>query len=239
MPTFRVSVDASKYIAGVRNLETKQLPFILAKTLTDTVKDGQAEVQRNVRAAFKLRNTWTERGIRIKPADKKGNNGQIEADVHTDTANRATGAPDYLGRQEEGGEKVPYGGRQFIAVPTKYLRQMAPGAIPAELRPKNLLGATGGQFIYRGRKGQQVTGRQKRVRGFEFFLQKLKHGEMAILGRYFTDRDAYPFYLLIPHARVKRSGLEMVRTVERVANDRFGRHWDRNWQQAYASGLRF
>lgn len=239
MPTFRVKVDATKYVAGVRELEAKQLPFIMAKSLTDTVKDGQAEVQRNVRSAFKLRNNWTVQGIRIKQADKKGNDGRIEADVHTDTANRKTGAPDYLGRQEEGGEKVPYGGHQYLAVPTRYLRQMAPGIIPNELRPRNLLGATGGKFIYRGRKGQQVTGRQRQVRGFIFFLQKLKHGEMAILGRYFTDRDAYPFYLLIPHARVKRSQMEMVKTVERVANERFGRHWDRNWQSAYASGLRF
>lgn len=239
MPGFHVKVDTTKSVAGVRELETKQLPFVLAKSLTDTVKDGQAEVQRNVRAAFKLRNTWTVQGIRIKPADKRGNNGRIEADVHTDTANRKTGAPDYLGRQEEGGEKVPHGGRQYIAVPTKYLRQMAPGVIPAELRPRNLLGAVGGRYSATNRKGQIALKNQRRVRGFEFFLQRLKHGEMAIVGRYFTDRDAYPFYLLIPHARVKRSRMEMVRTVERVANDRFGRHWDANWKQAYASGLRF
>jgi hypothetical protein len=238
MPAFTVTVDATKYVAGVRDLEAKQLPFIMAKTLTDTAKDGQSEVKRNVRAAFKLRNTWTEQGIRIKPADKKGNSGRIEADVHTDTANRTTGAPDYLGRQEEGGEKVPYGGRQFIAVPTKYLRRMAPGVIPAELRPRNLLGATGGRFIARGKKGQIALRNQKRVRDFVFFLQKLQKGEMAIMGRYFLEREAYPFYILIPHARVRRSALEMEKTVERVANDRFVRHWDDNWRSLYASGLR-
>jgi hypothetical protein len=222
----------------VRDLETKQLPFVLAKSLTDTAKDSQAEVKRNVRAAFKLRNTWTESGIRIKPADKRGNQGRIEADVHTDTANRKTGAPDYLGRQEEGGEKVPFGGHQFIAVPTRYLRQMAPGVIPAELRPRNLLGATGGKFATSNRKGQTVNRRQVRVRGFVFFVQKLRGGDMAIMGRYITDRDAYPFYLLIRSARVKRSHMEMVKTVTRVANDRFGRHWDENWRQLYANGLR-
>jgi hypothetical protein len=238
MPTFTVTVDTTKYVAGVRELEAKQLPFVMAKTLTDTAKDGQAEVKRNVRAAFKLRNTWTEQGIRIKPADKKGNSGRIEADVHTDTANRRTGAPDYLGRQEEGGEKVPYGGHQYIAVPTKYLRRMAPGVIPAELRPKNLLGAVGGRFTTRGKNGQMALRNQKRVRDFVFFLAKLKQGDMAIMGRYFVEREAYPFYLLIPHARVKRSALEMEKAVERVINDRFGRHWDENWRATYASGLR-
>lgn len=239
MPSFHVSVDTSKYVAGVRELEAKQLPYIMAKTLTDTAKDAQSEVKRNVRSAFKLRNTWTEQGIRIKPADKKGDNGLISADVHTDTANRRTGAPDYLGRQEEGGEKVPFGGHQYIAVPTKYLRQMAPGVIPAELRPKNLLAATGGKFSYTSRRGKSVTRNQRIVKGFEFFLQKLRGGNVAILGRYITDKDAYPFYLLIPHARIKKSALNMVQTVERVVNERFGRQWEKNWQQAYASGLRF
>jgi hypothetical protein len=238
MASFTVKVDATKYVEGVRDLEKRQLPFIMAKTLTDTVKDGQAEVKRNVRGAFKLRNTWTEQGIRITPADKRGNNGRIEADVHTDTANRATGAPDYLGLQETGGEKVPHGGRHYLAIPTRYLRQMAPGVIPAELRPRNLLGAVGGRFAVRSRKGQIAMRNQTRVRDFVFFLQKLKHGEMAILGRYITDRDAYPFYILIPEARVKKSGLDMQKTVERVANERFGRHWEANWRQIYSSGLK-
>jgi hypothetical protein len=200
VPDFTVNIDTTKYVAGVREFAVKQLPFVIAKTLTDTVKDGQIEVQRNVDRAFKLRNSWTKQGIRIKPADKKGNAGRIEADVHTDTANRTTGAPDYLARQEDGGEKVPYGERHYIAVPTKYLRQMAPGIIPAELRPKALLGAVGGRYTARTRKGQIAIRNQVRVRGFEFFLQKLKRGDMAILGRYMTDRDAYPFYLLISHA---------------------------------------
>jgi hypothetical protein len=238
MANFTVTIDTTKYVAGVRELAEKQLPFVMAKTLTDVVKDGQAEVQRNVDRAFKLRNDWTRKGIRIKPADKKGNSGRIEADVHTDTENRTTGAPDYLGRQEDGGEKVPYGGRHYIAVPTKYLRQMAPGIIPAELRPKALLGAVGGRYTARSRKGQLALRNQVRVRGFVFFLQRIKDGNMAILGRYMTDRDAYPFYLLISSANVKKSALDMEATVERIANDRFPRHWEENWRTVFANGVR-
>jgi hypothetical protein len=115
---------------------------------------------------------------------------------------------------------------------------MAPGVIPAELRPKNLLGAVGGRFAARTRKGQVALRNQVRVKDFVFFIQKLRGGDMAIMGRYITDRDAYPFYLLIPRARVKRSQLEMEKTVERVVNERFGRHWDENWRAAYAAGLK-
>ncbi len=238
MSEFTVTLDTTKYVAGVRELAAKQLPFVMAKTLTHVVQDAQKEVQRNVDRAFKLRNNWTRQGIRITPADKKGKAGRIEADVHTDTANRSTGAPDYLARQEDGGEKVPYGGRQYIAVPSKYLRQMAPGIIPAELRPRALLGAVGGRYATRSRKGQLALRNQTRVNGFVFFLQTIKDGHMAIMGRYFTDREAYPFYLLITHATIRRSALDMVGTVESVASDRFARHWNENWRATYAAGVK-
>jgi hypothetical protein len=114
---------------------------------------------------------------------------------------------------------------------------MAPGIIPAELRPRNLLGAVGGRFAGRNRKGQVVLRNQKRVRDFVFFIQRLHRGEMAIMGRYLIEREAYPFYILIPSAHVKRSLLEMEKTVERVVNERFGRHWDENWRRIYANGL--
>jgi hypothetical protein len=238
MANFSVKVDISGFVTGRRSFEEKQLPFIVAKTLTDTAKDAQAAVQGNVRRAFKLRNNWTTQGIRIKPANKNGRNGNIEADVHTDTANRKTGAPDYLGRQEDGGTKVPYGNHEYLAVPTKYLHQMAPGVIPAELRPRALLGAVGGRFTATNRKGQIALRNQKVVRGFVFFIQKMHGGDLAIMGRPFHERYAYPYYLLIHSAHVRRSQMDLGKTVEKIAEERFARHWDRNWQAVYANGLR-
>jgi hypothetical protein len=238
MAQLTVKVDISGFVAGRRNFEEKQLPFITAKTLTDTARDAQVAVQRNVRQAFHLRNEWTVRGIRIKPADKKGNNGRIEADVHTDTENRKTGAPDYLGRQETGGTKIPFGGHEYLAVPTKYLRRMVSGVIPAELRPKALLGASGGRFQVHQRNGKAGFRSQRIVNGFVFFIQKLRGGDLAIMGRPVAERHAYPYYLLIHSAHVRRSQLDMEKTVERVVQERFARHWDQNWQALYAAGLR-
>ena len=184
---------------------------------------------------FQLRNTFTKQGIRIKPAEKNG--AVIEADVHTDTANRATGAPDYLLPQEDGGEKVPHGGRSYLAIPTRYLRQMASGAIPQELRPRNLLGAVGGRYTAITRKKGQIALRnQKQVRGFVFFLQEISDGHKAIMGRYFTDHEAYPFYLLIPEAQIKPR-LDMQRTVETVARAAFPELWAETWRTIMARGL--
>ena len=236
-----VKADISEVVAGLHDFEQTQLPFAIARTLTALAKDSQAAVQENVKRSFTLRNTWTEKGIRIVPAKKTGGaaDGQITATVYTDTANRVTGAPDYLGRQETGGEKVPFGGHQYIAVPTKYLRQMCPGPIPAELRPRNLLGATGGRYTTFNRKtGGIVLKNQVRVRGFEFFLQKIKDGHMAILGRYMTDRDAYPFYLLITEAHVRKSGLLMEETVRRVVDENFQQRWQAAWRDIRLRGIK-
>lgn len=241
MQRAQVKVDITSVVSGLHELEKTQLPFAVASTLTAVAQDAQLEVKRRVRQAFTLRNSWTEQGVRIDPADKRGNlNRQISAKVYTDTANRATGAPDYLVRQEEGGEKVPFGGHEYLAVPTRYLRQMAPGIIPQELRPRNLLSLAenGGHYEHRTRRGSVSLRSPRLVRGFEFFTQKIGEGNMAILGRYVTDRDAYPFYLLITEAHIRRSGLEMVKTVERVAGERFQRQWDVAWHRIRLRGIR-
>lgn len=232
----KATVDVSEAVAGLADLQKRQIPFALAKTLTGCAKAAQAAVQEGLGGKFTLRNTFTRQGIRIKPAEKNG--AVIEADVHTDTANRSTGAPDYLLPQEDGGEKVPHGGREYLAVPTRYLRQMAPGVIPAELRPKNLLGAVGGRYTAITRRGKQMALRnQRQVRGFVFFVQEIGDGHKAIMGRYWTDRDAYPFYLLIPEAQIKPR-LEMQQDVERVARAAFPELWAEIWRSIMARGLR-
>ncbi len=229
-----VNVDLSDLARARRELERRHIPFAAAATLTAVAQDAQQAVRRNVRASFSLRNTWTEQGVRIKAATPTN----LQAIVYTDTANRATGAPDYLVRQEDGGERVPVNGRQHIAVPTRYLRAMAPGVIPAELRPKNLLGATGGRYAGRNRKGQIALKNQRVVRGMVFFVQKLRGGHLAILGRLADGRDAAPFYLLVDEVRIKKSGLQMVATVQRIVRERLERQWDIAWKRIYDRGFR-
>lgn len=231
----RTTVDATEAVAGLHELQRKSLPFAMAKTLTGSAKAGQRRVQESLAGKFTLRNTFTRSGIRYKPAEK--NSTIMEADVHTDTANRSTGAPDYLGLQESGGEKTPYGGREYIAVPTRYLRQMCPGIIPQEMRPRNLLGAVGGRYSHVKRGSGQIALRnQKLVRGFEFFMQRLHDGHQAIMGRYFTDRDAYPFYLLISEANIKPR-LSMQADVDIAVQTAFPELWEENWRHIMARGL--
>ncbi len=231
----RTSVDITKAIEGLHSLQKDQIPFALAKSLTATAKDGQAAVKAALPSKFTLRNRFVEGGIRITPAKKNG--PRIEADVHTYTANSNSGAPGFMARQESGEERVPVQGRHHIAVPTRYLRQMAPNAIPTELRPRVLLGIVGDRYSTRNKKGQISLVSTRRVRGFVFFLQQMHDGNSAIMGRYFSDRDAYPFYLLIPDAQV-RPRLGMAEIVDRVAQANLLKNWEEAWRGIFAKGLR-
>lgn len=232
-----MSVDVTNAVNGLHELEQKQIPFALASTLTKLAKGGQVAVQSLLDSKFVLRNDFTKSGIRFKPAEK--NSSRIEADVHTDTANRKTGAPDYLGKQQDGSERVAFGGHTHIAIPTKYLRQMiGQSPIPAELRPKALLSAVNGRYTSRNRKGQIALKNQTTVRGMVFFTQTSKSGTPMIMGKYWTDRDAYPFYILTRHV-VTRPRLSMDKTVEAYVKENFQQVWSEQWKSMYARGLRF
>jgi hypothetical protein len=227
-----VNVNVTDAVNGLHNLQKDQIPFTLARSLTATAKDEQQLVQDSLPGRFTLRNRFTQQGIRITPAQK--NSSPIQAEVYTYTANEKTGAPDYLLGQEDGAEKIPHNGRAHIAVPTRYLRQMAPGIIPDELRPKNLMQiADSGKFT--SRRGN--TRNARLVRGFSFFLQTMHDGHAAIMGRYMTDRDAYPFYLLIPEATIKPV-LGMAALIKQTAQANFIKNWRAVWKDVLAKGLR-
>lgn len=83
-----VKIDATGYVAAVKDFQTRHLPFAMAKTLTNVAQDAQKEVQRNATRAFTLRSNWARQGIRIKPAAKAGVGGIIQADVHTHRQSR-------------------------------------------------------------------------------------------------------------------------------------------------------
>ncbi len=220
-------------VAGLDTLQHQSLPFALAKTLTGCAMAGQRKVRANLGDKFDLRNTFTARSIRIKPADKAGVGGVIQAEVrtHTDTP----GHPDYLVPQEEGGEKVPWGGHRYIAIPTRYLRRIG-GRIPGpELRIGSIMANIG-----------NVYENDRRVRGLDhargtghamvFFIQDI-NGKKYVFGRYYKMRQAMPLYLLTPEAHIKPI-LQMEKDVDEAVKAAFPALWQENWRKIMASGLK-
>lgn len=108
----------------------KQLPFAIAKGLTQTAKDAQSEILSELPNKFTIRGTWSNPrnkfGVKIKPATKT-----------KQTASVGTNA-DWLKLQETGGVKIPKG--ENIAIPTENVRRTKRQIIQRSQRPKALRG---------------------------------------------------------------------------------------------------
>lgn len=251
MPVTVKIEGVSRLLDNLRDLEKRQIPFILAKSLTDTAKDAQKASQQSLteRSAFTLRNKWTEGGIRIKPALKSSAGGRIEADVHTDLAKG--GGVDYLQIQDSDYVRAPTG-HHYLCIPTDILRRMAGGKsaiIPDELRPANLLRYADGKFKYavtRGKmKGTLRRVRSPAVRGMVFFTDSggmpihLKSGARGIWGRTIGDpRQAYLLYVMVEHTKSIRKRFFLEDVVKEVVEESFARNWEKNWNELYAKGFR-
>ncbi len=219
--TARVDIDGP--LKGFETLRREQLPFTIARALTMTAQAAQTATRQEEQSGiFKLRNDWTVRNTRITPATKT----KLVAEVFTDTSNRKTGAPDYLPGQEPGGEKLIHNSRHVAAVPTKYLLKMVGGGvIPTELRPKVML-----QYAQLGGKRRtrngKLRGQSAAIRGMIFFIATLRGGHEAIMGRYITEREAYPMYLLIPHVTMP-GRFHMEQTVRESVDKTFAANFNR------------
>jgi hypothetical protein len=236
MPALGFAIDISGYVEEVEQTRSKDIPFATAKALTRVAQDAQSEVRRDAQADFTLRNNWTQQGIKITPAEKLS--WPISAEVYTDTGNDK--APDYLEQQEDGGQKEHHGSPTDFAIPTKYLRAIAPATIPVPMRPRNLLplDAEVGT-VYRGRLEAPYVGKAfnrlgvrklKKLGSAQYiaFKQYDRNGTLCIFVRVQGKRDAEPWYVLTPRAFVK-AVLKMLPTVEAIVEERFETHWDDAW----------
>jgi hypothetical protein len=217
MALLTTSINMNGIPDALRQMVEDDLPFTIARFLTMQAQTGQEAARAGERQVFKLRNDWTTQNTKIAAATKKN----LMSEVFTDTENRKSGAPDYLPRQDDGGDKMPIAGGRYLAIPTRYLRKIAPGVIPAALRPRNLLppGAKIGQD-YSGRFGRvgkastpyPRTKLQHQTLAASYyiaFIQRTKEGTLCIFVRHGgiaskgASHDAEPWYTLISHAHIK------------------------------------
>lgn len=241
MALLGIKVDVDGPMRAFKGLREEQLPFTIARALTMTAVNARDETRSLEKNVFTLRNDWTQQRTLTRAATKQS---QV-AEVYTDTENRTSGAPDYLPRQEDSGIKRPSGrvnvdGRSYIAVPTRYFRNKFGKIIPAELQARNLLGAVGGRFTAMRRTkggGRQIALRgQKIVRGYVFFVQELKGGNLAIMGRNPDGRDPEPFYILITEAHIPAI-FPAFEKVESVAQAVFSENFSKAAAETMANDL--
>ncbi|MDO8421117.1 MAG: hypothetical protein Q7S99_03045 [Parvibaculum sp.] len=73
--------DLKTFIRGIERTTRDQLPFVMAKTLTDTAKDAQTTLRSDMAGKMTLRSTWAAKGIRITPARKSDGFSHMRAEV--------------------------------------------------------------------------------------------------------------------------------------------------------------
>lgn len=125
----KAEVDIASWQRAWNALGRDQLPFATAATLTSLAKSAQARVRQELPSRFKVRSTWTSRGIQIQPASKR-DWPRAYALVGTRDA--------HMVDQELGAVRKPRSGRN-IAIPTKRVKRKGSGAVRAAQRPRRLI----------------------------------------------------------------------------------------------------
>lgn len=108
----------------------KQVRFAISKSLTQTAKEAQKAVLRDIDATFTVRNNWSQpsnaMGVKALPASK--------SDLSAAVATRA----DWLIPHEEGEDKVPEG--RHLTVPSTNVRRTKRDIVARAQRPRALRG---------------------------------------------------------------------------------------------------
>jgi len=73
--------DLQSFLRNIERTTKDQLPFVMAKTLTDTAKDGQAHLRVQMAAKLTLRSPWASKGIRIVSARKGDGFDHMQSEV--------------------------------------------------------------------------------------------------------------------------------------------------------------
>lgn len=187
--------------AALRKLETvteqKQFRFAVARALTLTAVDVQKQVRLDLRKKFQIRRDWVVNNVRMEKATKEN----LTATVYHPA--------DFMGRQEEGGTKTPFG--NYIAVPTSLVRRTKKEVIRKSDRPKNL-GDRAEVIDFEGNKWLALKRPRKTATGPKLRL----------------------LYLLVPRASIK-AAFWLSEGGIRVARAQFRANLDRALREAVAN----
>lgn len=138
----------------------KNVRFGVAVGLTKTAKDAQSDAIKSIEKEFTTRGRWyapsNKFGVKITAAKRD----KHESAVHT--------AADWLIPHENGGAKLPRGGR--FAVPTDNVRRNKRQIIPKTQRPQGLKGT----FVLQTKRGPVLFQRVYANKAGKYTTRKLK-----------------------------------------------------------------
>ena len=206
-----VKSDIDKLAASLSAFDPQQLPFTIARALTATAKEAQAEVVAAMPSEFILRRDWILKGIRVQAARKDS----LVAIIYS--------RDPFMARQEYGGQKIPMDGGRNIAIPLA-ARPDPRGIIPEALLPANL-----GMAEYTiSRNGNLVT--KKGTGGAAFRM--VSNGHTYLARR--TAAGLKMMYLLVPSAHITPR-LNLGEITQRVVRERLAQNFIAAAREAMAT----
>lgn len=130
-----------------------QMPFAVARTLTDVAKDAQEEVRRVLSRRFEIRSKHPLRGIQVEPA-KKRDWPRTRARVGT--------RDQYIAQHERGGVFRPRSS-SYHAIPTRRVKRTKSGRVRKRDRPREIIEGKRGFFTDRTIRLNDYRRRQRRA----------------------------------------------------------------------------
>ncbi len=135
---YDVRADLREALSKLENLRKDQIPFATAYALTQTAKDSQTRVQREMRSVFDNPTPYTLAGLFVKPATKARLTSTMK---FKDESAKGVPADRYITVQVEGGARRTKGFEEllirsgvmppgFYAVPTRAARLDSYGNVP-------------------------------------------------------------------------------------------------------------
>jgi len=223
MPLISVRVDMAETLREFKGIRDDQLPFAIVNGLTQTAKDSQLSVQKELPLRFTIRRlAFMQKNIKIVSAKKKdaepwasvedtgGPEGQIAAD---------------MGLQETGGTKFP-AHKQWICVPIMGGARRPGGWVSPQNMPQELMKPGGGGFI----RGNVMYKRGADYKRPKSYMKVLGPGA-AMSGT--ARAKITPMYALVSRASLpKRYGFEDV--VRMVVTQM----WPREFEAAFKEAVR-
>jgi len=231
MVSAMVRVEWKETAKDLDRLSKSELPYVVARALTETARGASMKMQRVTRNVFNIHSQFVPRGVRFTPAFAKDlrRYGFIEADVHT-----APRISTFMPVHETGGTRYPQRsgsvndkGRS-IAIQSKFLRRnirTGTGKVQKAWKPAMLLkdynSSHNKRTIKVGRGGK---------RGSAFIINSRKNNVAMIVRR--KSSGSYPLerlFVFASHAGYKPEwGFEQnVKGFAAYAFDKkFKRLWD-------------
>ena len=230
-----IRVDASRAIAGITE-DVEQIPFVLALSLTRTVKAGQAKIQKELPEKFTIRKQVVKKGVRIEKATKESLTAVLK-DIDDFMYLQDEGLPRQVGdigfTSLNQGLALAVQVGNMVAIPFEAARPTAGRVVREADTPQAIMNAQPPGFV---KSYGTYSVLFRRANGREARTGNVRRGGRdRALVRSVDGAKAVPMWLLVPQAKnTKHKGFFEASFEELIDSG----EWERQFEAAFAEAIK-